>query len=242
VDDKLDIFIGWDSREPIAYDVARQTIADHASIPVDIRPIKVADLIEQGVYTRDVDPLASTEFTYSRFFTPWLACFNGWALFCDCDFLFLDDVAALLAYRDPSKAVMCVKHDYVPKTATKMDGKVQTTYPRKNWSSFMLFNCAHPSTKRLTPDVINSESGAYLHRMQWAADDEIGAILEREAGDGHAGRRPLYQWRAVVQGLAGCRLRRRMAQRSLAHRSGLEGDLTAARPRHAVRSRRGRRS
>jgi lipopolysaccharide biosynthesis glycosyltransferase len=94
----------------------------------------------------------------------------GWALFCDCDFLFLDDIAKLNEYLDPSKAVLCVKHDYTPKATVKMDGKVQTNYPRKNWSSFMLFNCEHPSTKTLTPDVINSQTGAYLHRMQWAAD------------------------------------------------------------------------
>ena len=40
----------------------------------------------------------------------------------------------------------------------------------------MLFNAGHPSTKQLTPEVINRESGAYLHRMQWASDDEIGEI------------------------------------------------------------------
>jgi hypothetical protein len=40
----------------------------------------------------------------------------------------------------------------------------------------MLFNCAHPSTRKLVPELINRESGAYLHRMQWAADEEIGEI------------------------------------------------------------------
>ena len=172
----LDIYIGWDSREPIAFDVAKRTIVDHASIPVRITPIVLNDLVERKVYTREVDPLASTEFTYSRFFTPWLAGYQGWALFCDCDFLFFADVAGLLQYQDESKAVACVKHDYKPKEGLKMDGKVQTTYPRKNWSSFMLFNCAHPSTRKLTPELINRESGAYLHRMQWAADEEIGEI------------------------------------------------------------------
>lgn len=179
MENKLDIYIGWDSREPIAYDVAKKTLLDRASIPVEVHPIKLAELIEKGAYTREVDPLASTEFTYSRFFTPWLAGYKGWALFCDCDFLFLDDVAKLTEYLDPSKAVLCVKHDYTPKATVKMDGKVQTNYPRKNWSSFMLFNCEHPSTKTLTPEVINSQTGAYLHRMQWAADEEIGGIPER---------------------------------------------------------------
>lgn len=172
----LRIFIGWDQREPIAYEVAKFSLERRASIPVDVRPIKLQDLIDRGVYTRAVDPLATTEFTYSRFFTPYLAGFEGWAVFVDCDFLFLGDVADLTKYSDPAKAVYCVHHDYKPKETVKMDGKPQTTYPRKNWSSFMLFNCGHPSTRKLTPEVVNRETGAYLHRMQWAADNEIGEI------------------------------------------------------------------
>jgi lipopolysaccharide biosynthesis glycosyltransferase len=179
MDQSLDIYIGWDSREPIAYDVAKKTLEDHASVPVRVFPIKVQDLVAQGAYTREIDPLASTEFTYSRFFVPFMAGYKGWALFCDCDFLFLDDVAEILKYRDPALAVACVKHDYTPKATVKMDGKVQTSYPRKNWSSFMLFNCEHPSTRQLTPELINRESGAYLHRMQWAKDEEIGEIPTR---------------------------------------------------------------
>lgn len=172
----LNVFIGWDSREEIAYEVAKHSLLQNASIDVNVNPIKQQYLIMQGLYTREVDPLASTEFTYSRFFTPYLAGFEGWALFCDCDFLYFGDVAELLQYQDESKAVACVKHDYTPKETTKMDGQEQTVYPRKNWSSFMLFNCSHPSTKKLTPEIVNSESGAFLHRMQWADDDEIGEI------------------------------------------------------------------
>ncbi|GIL03003.1 MAG: hypothetical protein BroJett030_29020 [Alphaproteobacteria bacterium] len=170
------IYIGWDSREDIAYQVARHSLLKHASVPVEVIPIKLPELVARGLYTRDIDPLASTEFTYSRFLTPALAGFDGWALFCDCDFLFFADVAGLAAYQKPEHAVACVKHDYTPKESTKMDGQVQTVYPRKNWSSFMLFNCAHPSTRRLTVETVNRETGAYLHRMQWAADAEIGDI------------------------------------------------------------------
>ena len=122
------------------------------------------------------DPLAATEFTYTRFLTPALAGYQGWALFCDCDFLWLGDIAGLLDYTRSQKAVYCVQHDYRPTEKTKMDGAVQTVYPRKNWSSLMLFNCDHPSVRGLTPEVVNRESGAYLHRMQWAKDDEIGAL------------------------------------------------------------------
>ena len=86
------IFIGWDSREDIAYQVARQSLLRHASVPAIVEPIKVQELADQGLYTRDIDPLASTEFTYSRFLTPYLAGFEGWALFCDCDFLYFGDL------------------------------------------------------------------------------------------------------------------------------------------------------
>ena len=175
--DAFRIYIGWDSREPEAYDVAKFSLERRASIPVAVIPLKVDELRARGLYGRDKDPLASTEFTYTRFLTPAVAGYSGWALFCDSDFLWLGDVAGLLDYtHTPSKAVFCVQHDYQPKDTVKMDGAVQTIYPRKNWSSLMLFNCEHPSVRRLTPDVVSRETGAYLHRMQWVADDEVGAL------------------------------------------------------------------
>lgn len=172
----LRVYIGWDKREPIAYDVAKFSLKRRASIPVEVHPIKLDELRDKGLYTRGQDPLASTEFTYSRFLTPALAGYKGWALFSDCDFLWLGDIAGLQQYMDPSKAVLCVQHDYTPKDTVKMDGAVQTSYPRKNWSSLMLFNCDHPSVKKLTPEVVNRETGAYLHRMQWADDKDIGSL------------------------------------------------------------------
>jgi hypothetical protein len=174
--DPFRIFVGWDRREPEAYDVAKFSLERRASIPVDVTPIKVDELRARGLYRRDDDPLASTEFTYSRFLTPALAGYRGWALFCDCDFLWLGDIAGLLEFTKTPKAVCCVQHDYTPKETTKMDGAVQTSYPRKNWSSLMLFNCDHPAVRGLTVDVVNRESGAYLHRMQWVSDADIGAL------------------------------------------------------------------
>jgi hypothetical protein len=172
------VFIGWDSREPEAYAVAAHSLLRHASVPVIVTPIKQADLRAQGLYGRDSDPLAATEFTYTRFLTPHLAGFLGHALFHDCDFLWTGDIAEMLALIDPEKAVSCVQHDHQPPESTKMENAVQTRYPRKNWSSLMLFNCAHPSVRKLDVDTVNTASGAYLHRMQWAGDQEIGAIPE----------------------------------------------------------------
>jgi hypothetical protein len=170
------IFVGWDSREPEAYDVCRSSLIRHASTALEIVPIIQQDLREQSLYSREADPLASTEFTYTRFLVPHLANFQGWAVFCDCDFLWTRDIADLYACRDDHYAVMCVQHDYQPTESLKMDGRTQTVYPRKNWSSLMLLNCNHPAARRLTVDRVNTESGAYLHRFQWAKDAEIGAL------------------------------------------------------------------
>jgi hypothetical protein len=172
------VFVGWDSREPEAYQVCAHSILRHASIPVLVTPIKQEALREAGLYWRERDPLASTEFTYTRFLTPLLAGFTGQALFCDCDFLWTGDIAELAALIDPAIAVSCVQHDHRPPEETKMEGAVQTRYPRKNWSSLMAFNCDHPSVRALTADVVNTQSGAFLHRMQWARDEEIGALPE----------------------------------------------------------------
>ena len=174
----LKIFIGWDSREDIAYQVAKSSIEDLASVPVDIVPIKQKNLRKDGLYTRAVDTMASTEFTFTRFLIPELMEFDGWALFIDCDFVALDDVAKLFAQADDRYAVMCAQHDYTPKETTKMDGQVQHIYPRKNWSSMMLINCGHPSNANLTKDLVNNPTttGAYLHRFSWLEDDEIGEL------------------------------------------------------------------
>jgi lipopolysaccharide biosynthesis glycosyltransferase len=172
------IYIGWDSREDIAYQACKQSIIDTASVNVDIVPLKQKNLREKGVYWREKDKLASTEFTFTRFLLPELTEFTGWALFIDCDFIALDDVKKLFDQKDDKYAVMCAKHDYTPKVGTKMDGKQQHQYPRKNWSSMMLINCGHPSNANLTSELVNDEdiTGAYLHRFSWLKDEEVGEI------------------------------------------------------------------
>uniref|UniRef100_A0A5B6ZP13 Protein CDI-like n=1 Tax=Davidia involucrata TaxID=16924 RepID=A0A5B6ZP13_DAVIN len=170
------IFIGYDPREDLAYEVCRYSILKRSSIPVEVVPIKQSELRQNGVYWRERGKLESTEFSFSRFLTPYLANYDGWAMFVDCDFLYLADIKELRNLIDDNCAIMCVQHDYAPKETTKMDGVVQTVYPRKNWSSFVLYNCGHPKNRVLTPEVVNSESGAFLHRFQWLDDHEIGSI------------------------------------------------------------------
>jgi hypothetical protein len=124
-----------------------------------------------GLYRRDTDKLATTEFTFTRFFVPYLQDYKGWAVFCDCDFVWQVPTTELEQYCDDSKAVVCVQHDYTPKEGSiKMDGQVQTVYPRKNWSSMVLWNCAHPKNKILTPEVLNKETEHSCTAFSWLED------------------------------------------------------------------------
>lgn len=167
------IFIGYDTKEVIAYHVLSQSIIDHATIPVVISPLVLSNLA--GVFTRERNALQSTEFSFSRFLVPYLSDYQGWSIFADCDMLMRDDIAKLWALRDDKYAVMCVKHDYQPKVETKFLGQTQTKYEKKNWSSVMLFNNA--KCRALTPDFVNTATGLQLHQFKWLDGDEnIGGL------------------------------------------------------------------
>ena len=173
------IYVGWDSREDIAYQVCEHSIYQRTYKEfMNVVPLKQQELREKNIYTRDVDKLASTEFTFTRFLVPYLNNYEGWAIFCDCDMVFLTDAEEIFQQADPKYAVMCAQHDYTPEEGTKMDGQLQLQYPRKNWSSMVLFNCGHPSNKKLTKELVNDPetTGKYLHRFSWLEDDEIGEL------------------------------------------------------------------
>jgi hypothetical protein len=163
------IFIGFDSRETVAFHVLSHSIHRRASEPVSIAPLMLSQL--GGLMTRPRHPLQSTDFSFSRFLVPYLCDYQGWALFMDCDMLMLEDVAKLWALRDERFAVQVVKHDHVPTEKVKFLGAAQTKYEKKNWSSVMLFNCARCTA--LTPDYVNIASGLDLHRFNWLGDDAL---------------------------------------------------------------------
>ena len=173
----MKVFVGYDTREDIAYQVCKHSL-ESRNKNVEVRPLKQNELREQGWYSRPIDKLASTEFTFTRFLVPELCNFDGWALFCDSDIIFIEDIKELFDQADNKYAVMCAQHDYTPKEGVKMDGQTQTVYPRKNWSSVVLFNCGHPSNKKLDLNLVNNPeiTGAYLHRFSWLDDSEIGQI------------------------------------------------------------------
>jgi len=170
------IFIGFDRREAVAWHVLTHSILARSSEPVSFIPLALDNL--KKIFWRERDPLQSTDFAFSRFLTPYLSGYEGWSLFMDCDMLVLDDIAKLWALRDDRYAVMCVKHDHQPKEALKFLGAKQTAYPKKNWSSVMLFNNA--KCRALTPEFVNTATGLQLHQFKWIDDEaSIGALPAR---------------------------------------------------------------
>lgn len=172
----MKVFIGYDPREETAYQVCRESLARQSSTLLNIQPIKQSEMREKNLYWREKDHLSSTEFSFTRFLVPYLAGYTGWAIFMDCDFLWRGDIAEIEQYIDPAYAACVVKHDYKPKETTKMDGQVQTQYPRKNWSSFVLWNCGHSETRNLSLRMVNEQSGLYLHRFNFLSDEFIGEL------------------------------------------------------------------
>jgi len=170
----LQIYIGYDPKEAVAYHTLAHSIQRRSSIPVAIAPLMQSQL--RHLYTRARGATESTEFSLTRFLVPALSQFRGWSLFMDCDMLCRADVAELAGFteRAGDKAVLVCKHDYVPKTERKFLGQVQTRYPRKNWSSLMLFNNARCTA--LTPQHVNAAAGLDLHRFAWTGEEQIGEL------------------------------------------------------------------
>lgn len=179
------IFIGYDSSnygQKLAYDVCKKSLLKYNN-NLNIIQLNKKELENKNIFNRN-DNTGSTEFTYTRFLCPYLHNLNNkninnnWVLFCDSDFLWFCDVEELFnTYNNPKYAVYCVKHKYNKcMNKFKMDGKKQEWYPKKNWSSLMLFNCSHPSIQNLNLENINTKNPAWLHRMNWCKEEEIGEI------------------------------------------------------------------
>jgi len=172
----INIFIGYDSKEKIAYHTLSQSILRQSTRPVSITPLYLPNIKYE--FSRERSKIESTEFSFSRFIVPHLMNYKGWALFMDCDMLMKTDISKLWALRDDRYAVQVCKHDYIPKEKTKFLGQVQTVYPKKNWSSFMLMNCK--KCTELTPDYVNTTTGSQLHQFKWLDDENLIGSLPLE--------------------------------------------------------------
>ena len=184
------VFIGFDSREEAAAEVAAKTLREVTNGEIEPEFLRADKLADQGLLWRVTDKRGSqaydlvsnapksTEFAISRFLTP-IICQTGYALFVDCDVVLREDPRNMLREVNAQHAVSVVQHDYLPSNTLKMVDQTQTVYPRKNWSSVMLFNCEHPANRRLSIRDVNERPGRDLHRFYWLHDREIGSLHPR---------------------------------------------------------------
>lgn len=194
----IHVFVGYDDRESMEYKVCKESILDNASKPVTVYPLKHRTLRDLGLFkrswvtqpngiTEDLDDKRpfSTQFSHSRFLVPSYARYLGIrvsdvVIFVDGDFVFLSDIYGLIPEieKDSEKALYVVKHEYDPNNTTKMDGQTQSKYPKKLWSSFMVFNLVHNLCGPSVPDV-NEKDGSWLHSFSWLKNDsQIGSLNE----------------------------------------------------------------
>jgi lipopolysaccharide biosynthesis glycosyltransferase len=166
------MIVGFDQREAIAYHTFTQSIIEKSSVPVSVTPLAINSLKNYKENHTD----RSNDFVYSRFLTPYLNNFQGWSIFADGDMICQADIKELWDLRDESKAVLVVKHNYQTKQNIKYLGNMNENYPKKNWSSLILWNCGHPKHKILTPEFISNQSGKYLHRFSWLDEEDIGEL------------------------------------------------------------------
>jgi len=165
----INIFIGYDEGEKIAYHVLSESIRRKSSEPISITPLDLSTT--KNIFTREKQPNQSTDFAFSRFLVPYLSNYEGWSIFMDCDMLLRTDIKTLWDMRDDKYAVMVCKHDYEPNQNAKFRGAKNEPFPKKNWSSMMMMNNA--KCKALTPEFVNTATGLELHQYRWLESEEL---------------------------------------------------------------------
>ena len=174
----IPVYVGFDPREEAGTHAFASSLLHRSSWPVSVVPLHLP--MFRSFYSaggRD----GSNAFTYTRFLIPYLQGWKGWAIYCDgADMLMRADIADLWDLRDEYKAVQVVQHDYRTKHPRKYVGTpmeaVNEDYPRKQWSSVMLINCASYQWRKLTPESVARMSGSELHRFAFLSEDRIGSI------------------------------------------------------------------
>jgi len=174
--DIIKVFIGYDPIESVAWHTMAASIYRQSSRPVAIVPINLKNL--GGIFKRPRESKQSNEFSFSRFLVPYLCNYEGQGIFFDCDQMLRTDIAEIFSVinEQPGKAVYVVKHTYEPRNDVKYLNTIQYKYPRKNWSSVVLWNCEHIKNQVVTPEFVNSAEALALHRFTWLEDNEIGEL------------------------------------------------------------------
>lgn len=170
--DIIPVFVGYDPREAIAFHTCVNSIIRHATQPVAIHPVALNLFRDYSETHTD----GSNHFIYTRFLVPYLMRWQGWAIFIDGDMIVRDDITKLWQLRETNKDVMVVKHDYKTRMPVKYLGAKNEDYPRKNWSSVIVWNCNSFPNRRLTPEFVQKSTGSFLHRFSWLDDERIGEL------------------------------------------------------------------
>ena len=168
----IPIFVGYDPREAVAYHTCVNSIIRNSSRPVAIVPVALNLFRDYAETHTD----GSNHFIYTRFLVPHLMEYTGHAIFIDGDMIVRGDIAELWDLRNPGLDVQVVKHDYKTRMPIKYLGAKNEDYPRKNWSSVILWNCNSFPNRRLTPEFVQRSTGSALHRFSWIEDDRIGEL------------------------------------------------------------------
>ena len=168
----ITVFVGYDPDEAVAFHVCANSIIRHATQPINIVPLAL-NLLNDYTETH-LD--GSNTFTYLRFLVPHLMAYRGHAIYIDGDMVVLDDITKLDKLFSDVFAVQVVKHDYQTTQSIKYFGAKNENYPRKNWSSVILWNCKHEANRLLTPGYVQQNTGAHLHRFTWLSDSKIGEL------------------------------------------------------------------
>ena len=171
----INVVVGYDEKEAVAYHTCVESIISNSSEHMKIIPLCLKHFKKYKEEHND----GSNEFIYSRFLTPYLMNFDGWAIFLDGDMICLEDISKLWKLKDDKYAIQVVKHEYKTKMSTKYWGNKNENYPRKNWSSVILWNCGHEANKCLVPEFVNNKPGSFLHRFQWLDDNLIGELEKK---------------------------------------------------------------
>lgn len=201
--EQIVIYIGYERSQHIAFEVLKFSLMSNSSAPLDIRPLNLGQLRKDIGFTRTHDPLQSSEFTYTRFLVPYLCNYRERALYLDCDMLCLADIADLYFADLKGLSLRVVKQSQVVTSNKKMDGRIQTSYPRKNWSSLMLLNCE--ALDCWTRETVSQESGKWLHRFEPIADECIGELpIEWNVLDRYDDQTKLIHYTEGGPWLTGC--------------------------------------
>lgn len=170
----MNIYIGHDSRFPEATKVCEKSIKDNSGkLEHNIKFLDKAILFRLSIYDREDVPGESTEFSFTRFYVPLLSQYSGISLFIDNDFVFKCNPSEMEKYLK-NKPVAVVKHKLDNVHNNKMGGVENKSYPKKCWSSLMLFN--NSKLKHLTKEYLDNASPADLHQFAWVDEKDISEI------------------------------------------------------------------